>query len=85
MSTSNAGKAELDDEVRDTLGIVLGRTFAPDDPVAREAQPDWDSLKHIELVFALEDVLGVRFDAGEIGELTDVAAIVAIVETHRAP
>lgn len=85
MSTGNAGKAGLDDDVRDTLGIVLGRAFAADDPVAREAQSDWDSLKHIELVFALEDALGVRFDAGEIGELNDVAAIVAIAEKHRAP
>jgi acyl carrier protein len=70
--------------VRDTLEVVLGRPIAPDDPVFREDQPDWDSLKHIELVFALEDALGIRFGADEIGELADVASIVDRAERHSA-
>ena len=65
--------------------MVLGRPIGPGDPVRRDEQPDWDSLKHIELVFALEDALGVRFGTDEIGEITDVASIVELAERHHAP
>jgi acyl carrier protein len=70
--------------VRRTLAVVLGRPVAPGDPFLRADQPDWDSLKHIELVFALEDALGVRFEADELGELIDIASIVRLAERHRA-
>lgn len=82
MSEPHGVETGLESTVRDTLGVVLGRAIPSDDPVLRHDQPDWDSLKHIELVFALEDALGVRFEADEIGELTDVAAIVRLAEGH---
>jgi acyl carrier protein len=80
-SAAGHGRAMV---VRETLAVVLGRPIEPDDPVYRDDQPDWDSLKHIELVFALEDALGIRFEADEIGELTDVASIVERAERHGA-
>ena len=75
---------DLRREVRATLAVVLGRAFADDDPLEREDNPDWDSLKHIEVIFALEDALGVRFDADELGSLVSVQAIAGSVERHRA-
>jgi acyl carrier protein len=81
--TSGAAQ-EPEETVRETLEVVLGRTIGRDDPFLRDEQPDWDSLKHIELVFALEDALGVRFEADEVGELTDVASIVELAERHHA-
>ena len=71
-------------EIREVLAAVLARPIAPNDPVERVDIPDWDSLKHVEVVFALEGALGVRFDAGEIGYLSNVEAIAAAVERHRA-
>jgi acyl carrier protein len=76
--------ADIRARVRKTLGIVLGREIEPGDPVFRDEQTDWDSLRHIELVFALEGALGVRFDADELGELTDVEAIAELAERHGA-
>jgi len=75
---------DLRARVRETLGVVLGRPIEPGDPFFRDDQPDWDSLKHIELVFALEGALGVRFEADELGELTDVEAIAGLAERHGA-
>jgi acyl carrier protein len=74
----------LGSEIREVLSAVLGRPIASGDDVARVDNPDWDSLKHIEVVFALEGALGVRFDADEIGYLSGVDAIAAAVERHRA-
>jgi len=70
--------------VRDVFRVILGRPVAADDRLVRDDNPDWDSLKHIEVVFALEDALGVTFDAAELGELTDVDSIVAAAERHGA-
>jgi acyl carrier protein len=84
MDDRRDAEMALETIVRETLGVVLGRGIAPGDPVRRDDQPDWDSLKHIELVFALEDALGVRFDADEIGELTDVGSIVERAGRHNA-
>jgi acyl carrier protein len=82
--TADSGHG-LEAAVRETLAVVLGRPIGPGDPVRRDEQADWDSLKHIELVFALEDALRIRFAADEIGELTDVASIVELAERHHAP
>ena len=84
MGERTGGRASLEQTVRDTIGIVLGRDIPAGDPFIRDDQPDWDSLKHIELVFALEGALGIRFEAEEIGELTDVDAIVELAEKHGA-
>ena len=46
---------------------------------------EWDSLKHMELVFALEDRFGVRFDEAEFAQLHSPAAIARAIERHLAP
>jgi acyl carrier protein len=84
MDGRDEARRGLENTVRETLTVVLGRPIATDDPVRSEDQPDWDSLKHIELVFALEGILGIRFDADELGELTDVESIVELAEKHGA-
>jgi acyl carrier protein len=42
-------------------------------------QPRWDSLRHMQLIFALEDAYGVRFADGDIPRLTSVEAISAVL------
>ena len=42
----------------------------------RESTAAWDSLKHIELVFAIEDELQIRFDENELEALDSVQAFV---------
>lgn len=43
---------------------------------SRENISCWDSLKHIELIFLLEDVFNVQFDENEIANLNSVDEIV---------
>lgn len=40
-----------------------------------ENQPKWDSLRHMNLIFAIEDGFGVRFDDEQLPQLTSIAAI----------
>lgn len=45
--------------------------------------PGWDSVGHLSLCGALEEAFGVVFDARELGEMTNVRAIVSIIEMKK--
>lgn len=51
----------------------------------RQSIPEWDSLKHMELVFALEDQYGICFDESEFAGLISAETILAAVRRHLAP
>ena len=42
----------------------------------------WDSLNHVTLVLELESAFGVSFSAEETLEMTDVAAIKRVLQSH---
>jgi acyl carrier protein len=75
-----------DDQVRGevvrVVALVLGRP-ADVGAINRGSEPTWDSLKHVELLFALEDELQVRFDENELAALTSTDAIAESVARHR--
>lgn len=50
----------------------------------RDNTPAWDSLRHIEVVFSLEDELGLEFTESEQVELMGVQRIVDIVMQRHA-
>jgi acyl carrier protein len=69
--------------VRDLLSSALGRQIGPREHPRRVDEPEWDSLKHIEIVFMLEAELDVVFGADEMAELDGLDAIVRIVDGKR--
>ncbi len=79
---ATASQDHIRDEVLRVVGAVLG---GPVDgqAVSRESEPAWDSLKHVELLFALEDELQLRFDEDELATLVSTDAIVESVARHR--
>ena len=59
------------------------------DPIAagelRRADTErWDSLKHVEIVFALEDAYGVRFEESEFASLDSPSSIAAALRRRLA-
>jgi acyl carrier protein len=44
--------------------------------------PGWDSLAHINLILAVERHFKVRFATTEIGGLSDVGELVALIEAQ---
>lgn len=79
---SSASEDQIRDEVLRLVEVVLGRPM-DGRTVTRESEPAWDSLKHVELLFALEDELQVRFDEDELASLTSTDAIAESVARHR--
>ncbi len=48
-----------------------------------ENTPEWDSLKHIEIIVAIEQELGIELTGDEIADMVSVKAIETILHRHR--
>jgi len=73
----------IEDQVRGCLSGVVGRRVLPGETVVRGEEPAWDSLAHVELLFALEDEFGIRFDRDELGSMGSLRDLVDSVARHR--
>jgi acyl carrier protein len=70
--------------VVDLVCRILGLGDRPVASVARLDTVEWDSLKHMEIIFALEVRYGVCFDEAEFSALDSTSAIVSALRRHRA-
>jgi acyl carrier protein len=59
---------------------VFGEAIAFDPSLERLDEPSWTSLKHVELIIALEREFGVRFDGADAIDMTSIPTIVERVE-----
>jgi acyl carrier protein len=75
---------EVDREIRRVLGTVFGRPVGADELLSSKTEPSWDSLRHVEVLLAVEGALDVRFDEEEMAELDSVDKLVRSVKRHRA-
>jgi len=68
--------------------LVADLLQVPLDSLSEASGPDtvaaWDSLQHLNLVLVLEDAFSIQFEPDEIGELTSIAAISALVAERRS-
>ncbi len=51
---------------------------------SRATLSNWDSLKHIEIIFAMEDEMNIQFPEEKMSELNSVIQIIAAVEVLYA-
>lgn len=74
----------LEEKVVAILATILKRPLDAEAEIMRESTEGWDSLKHVELLFALEDEFGVEFDEQEQSEIDGVARIVSLLRAKHA-
>ena len=67
-------RLEVQDRVLDLLGTVLQTSVDP--TTSTNTLPAWDSLRHIQVIFAVEDAFNVQFPEEALGELTSVELLV---------
>lgn len=69
---------------RKVFGIVESVMNAPPGSINEDSSSDdiegWDSLRHMNLVLALEEEFGVEFGEEQILEMTSVRNIVAALD-----
>lgn len=71
----------VESEVMGLLSTVLGVEVLPTS--TRENVLTWDSLKHVEIIFLIEDEFGVELSQDDFERLVSVAAIVDLIKSHR--
>jgi acyl carrier protein len=52
------------------LTLVLERPVAAGEVVRRADEPKWDSLKHLEIIMAVEAAFGVSFTTDEMSSVS---------------
>jgi acyl carrier protein len=76
------------DEVETRVATVFGEVFAGRLPFSRElTRADheyWTSLKHMELLVALEAAFGVRFDGADAVDMQSVETVIERVAERTA-
>jgi acyl carrier protein len=78
-------RVEVESSIRAVLETVLGRPIAAGENPRRDDETAWDSLRHVELVFGIEEALGIQFGAEELGELDTYDKLVASARRAREP
>jgi acyl carrier protein len=66
---------ELQPRVQKVFAKVFGPQLDFEPRLSRANESRWTSLKHIELLLALEQEFGVRFDGGDATEMTSVPLV----------
>ena len=72
--------AEIMTRIQKTFTTVFGPRVPFRVELRRVDEPRWTSLKHVELIIALEQEFGVRFDGADA---TDMISIPVVTERIR--
>jgi acyl carrier protein len=77
-------KADTETRVRNLMGVIFKTELVKEGDIEREKTPAWDSLKNIELIFALEDEFGVVFSEDDAASVDSLSKIVRFVDANAA-
>lgn len=70
----------MEDKLKSVFSSVFG---IPETDVTEDSSPEtidsWDSLKHMNLIVALEEEFEIEFDEDEITELLSFSSIIEIL------
>lgn len=70
------------EKVIEIINLVLEKDFPlSTTEILAESVENWDSLKHLNIMFALEDEFDVRFSEEEFPKLNSLSAIVSNLES----
>ena len=77
------------DEIKDRVRAALARALKKNpDAIADNASQmelsEWDSVRHMNVVLALENDFGIEFEDAELPTLTSLPLLVAAIEKHTA-
>ena len=74
MTSRNA----VEERIREIMAVVFEQAVAPAETMTFGTEP-WDSLRHVELIFSIEDEFGIRFEEDELADLTSLHALAEAV------
>lgn len=60
----------LESEIAQLVSDILGEKIGVDG--RKDSAPSWDSLRHVEIIFAFEESYGIRLEVAEMASLRSV-------------
>lgn len=76
--------AGLEGDFWRVFGRTLGRAFEPG-RYEQPQVPEWDSLRHVELIFELEEKFGIEIPPQSVADLfSDTDTIIAYLRARAA-
>ena len=73
----------MNDRIRRVMAAVFGRDDI-DEMSSVDTIENWDSLRHINLIVALEEEFGVTFDEPDIPGMTNFAVIRSVLQAMES-
>lgn len=71
MQMKDLNSLEL--EIAQIVSEITGETVGVE--ATRESVPAWDSLRHVEVIFAFEEAYGITLEEAEMAELKTVKSL----------
>ena len=75
-------ETQVESEICTIVSAVLGKSA--DLSTSKTSEPLWDSLKHMEIIFAVESKWGVAFSEEEMGSIQSVAQLLQRLRLKNA-
>jgi len=75
-------RIEIEQALLDVFSVFLSRKM--ESSVVRTSESEWDSLKHLQTLFAVEDKFGVQFIEEEIPRLNSLVIFTEQLENSYA-
>ena len=75
-------RIEIEQALLDVFSVFLSRKM--ESSVVRTSESEWDSLKHLQILFAVEDKFGVQFIEEEIPRLNSLVIFTEQLENSYA-
>ena len=77
------------DDIKTRVRVVLAKALKTDpatisDNATQMDLSEWDSVRHMNVILALENDFGIEFADAELPTLTSVPLMVATIEKHIA-
>lgn len=73
---------QVESDICVIVSSVLGKSA--DLNTSKTSEPLWDSLKHMEIIFAVESKWGVTFSEAEMGSIQSVAQLLQTLREKNA-
>jgi acyl carrier protein len=77
----------MTDSIKKNLILImqelLNTNITEEDNLKRKDTSSWDSLKHLELIFSIEEEFDVRFTAEEVAKMNDLNTIVQMIKDKK--
>lgn len=67
-----------------TFSTILGVEIKPAHNIDRVNTPQWNSLKHMEIMFGIEEQFSIEFSEAELSDLDSISKIIAILDNKYA-